>query len=111
MLILLHLLLWARLGVKHPGTGEPSIGVRDILMFSMLINLLLLLLLQQRVIQTLPSHLPTTLCTLNRDPPLIFAVPMWEEGEGGGGGGGGFITTDLVLAAGVARVYLQHRNC
>jgi hypothetical protein len=39
--------MWARLGVKHPGTraGEPSIGVRDILMFSMLINLLLLLLL------------------------------------------------------------------
>ena len=37
---------WAHLGVKHPGTGEPSaIGVRDILMFSMLINLLLLLLL------------------------------------------------------------------
>ena len=32
---------WAHLGVKHPGTGEPSIGVRDILMFSMLINLLL----------------------------------------------------------------------
>ena len=28
--------MWARLGVKHPGTGEPSIGVRDILMFSML---------------------------------------------------------------------------
>ena len=37
--------MWDRLGVKHPGTGEPSIGVRDILMFSMLINLLLLLLL------------------------------------------------------------------
>jgi hypothetical protein len=39
--------MWARLGVKHPGTGpgEPSIGVRDILMLSMLINLLLLLLL------------------------------------------------------------------
>ena len=40
-----HIKMWARLGVKHPGTGEPSIGVRDILMFSMLINLLLLLLL------------------------------------------------------------------
>jgi hypothetical protein len=37
--------MWARLGVKHPGTGEHSIGVRDILMFSMLINLLFLLLL------------------------------------------------------------------
>ena len=34
----------SRPGVKHPGTGEPSIGVRDILMFSMH-NLLLLLLL------------------------------------------------------------------
>ena len=33
-----HIQMWARLGVKleHPGTGEPSIGVRDILMFSML---------------------------------------------------------------------------
>ena len=30
--------MWARLGVKHLGTGEPSIGVRDILMFSMLIS-------------------------------------------------------------------------
>ena len=39
--------MWTRQGVKHPGTGEPSIssGVRDILMFSMLKNLLLLLLL------------------------------------------------------------------
>ena len=31
-----HIQMWARLVVKHPGTGEPSIGVRDILMFSML---------------------------------------------------------------------------
>ena len=55
---------WA--DVKHPGTGEPSIGVRDILMFSMLINLrvpLLLLLLPdaRRREKTLSTH-KTPLC-------------------------------------------------
>ena len=33
----------AREGYRYRTKGEPSIGVRDILMFSMLINLLLLL--------------------------------------------------------------------
>jgi hypothetical protein len=48
--------MWARLGVKHPGTGEPSIGVRDILMFSMLINFLLLLLLLLDILKEHTGH-------------------------------------------------------
>ena len=105
----------SHLGVKHPGTGEPSIGVRDILMFSMLINLLILLLLPLR---QAPSVAPRT-HTDARDsctPPSYsmphtrnrrrykrtrrFFVPSQRERPSqnppprGGGGGGGFVQTE-----------------
>jgi hypothetical protein len=69
-----HIKMWARPGVKHPGTWEPLIGFRDILMFSMLINLLLLLLLVKFCSESLGVSVKTLILTLRCKCVSMYVV-------------------------------------